>query len=166
MSLCPVCKLEIASNQPSCKYKNKVYHEACLRKKEAAARAKDTKKSSASNDPSYLTLKKYLLQLFSLDDLTPSLTRQIENMHQQLLISYEDMYVALYYFFTLMSNPIDSENPTIGIVPYVLKDSKEFMSTIHRAEASNADFIPQNRSETVQVVVCHAPRLGYRMEDL
>lgn len=167
-SVCASCHKPFSTTDSPVSYRSKPYHPACLEAMKAAARAKDAKKSAQLNDPALKELRGYLLQLFELQSLTPLLEKQIKDMHSnESPISYEEMLLALRYFYDLQGNKVSTEYvPSIGIVPYVVDEAREFKEIVAKAEEANREFVPENKTVVVQVRPSGWSDLGYRMEDL
>lgn len=162
-SICASCKLPLGEDCTS--WKGKKYHEACLNIMKQAARAKDATKASKLSDPALIELTAYLCDKFQLESLTPYLRKQIKDFKSDN-ISYEDMLLALRYFYDYQNkNPSDIQS--IGIIPYVLTQAKEFFRIATEANIYNSQHSIQND----EVIVHIDPNkwsngLHYKLEDL
>lgn len=164
--LCTKCHLEI-SDDTLVLYKKKPYHSHCLEIIKEKARAKDAIVAKRVS-PALALLHQYICQLYNISVLTPYLHKQIANYYQDYHISYEDMLLALRYFFEICGGEIrEAESPTIGIVPYMLEEAKRFDATLKTAEAANATFKPVAQQAFLSVrKPSSAMALGYSIEDL
>ena len=132
----------------------------------SAARAKDVKASAALNDPDYLALENFLKSLYSLSSLTPLLTRQIKDLHTgESCLSYADILLALQYFYNIEENkPLDQ--PSIGIVPYVVEEARKVRDCLRDAREHNSRYTPKDDTVTVYIKDQSAEPSRINIEDL
>lgn len=159
---CAVCKQQIEEGAVTFRGKN--YHPACLEKAKSAARAKNARASAAVGDAGLNTLSNYICEKMEMSELSPSLRGQIKTLKNDGL-SYEDMLLALHYFYEACGRePIKN---SIGIIPYVVDDAKAFAAMIAEADEHNQSVATKNSNVIIHV----DPRRwdthpDYRMEDL
>lgn len=162
-ALCPVCKTP--TTEALVTVRGKKMCVVCLEAKKSAAKAKDAKLAAKLNDPDRKAIEQFILALWSLDAIPTSVSRQLDLFAPQY--RYADMLYALHYFYHLEGKEIPDE-PTIGIIPYIIREALAHKRRLASAAEANATFVVDNQPETITIHHRSVPHqfLGYSMEDL
>lgn len=163
MPVCPVCKSPTTDALVTVRGKKMCL--SCLEAKKEAARAKDAKLAAKLNDPDRKAVEQFIISLWSLDSIPIGIAKQLEQLSKSY--RYTDILYALHYFYDLEEHEVPAE-PTVGILPYIMKEALAHRQKLETAAAANASFIADNKPQTI--VVHHRSGayqpLGYSMEDL
>lgn len=163
MPICPVCK--VSATEALITVRGKKMCHSCLEAKKEAARAKDAKLAAKLNDPDRKAVEQFILSLWSLDSVPVGIAKQLEQFSKTY--RYTDILYALHYFYDLEEREVPSE-PTVGILPYIMKEAMAHKHKLEDAAVANASFVADNEPETITVhrrTGAYQP-LGYSMEDL
>lgn len=98
------------------KKQKKYYHEECLEVKER-------------DSQEYADLLDYICNLFNIEVPNGMILKQIKEFKQGYKYRYYAMQLALHYFFVIKENNIP-EHKTIGIVPFVMEDAKNYYQRV------------------------------------
>lgn len=171
---CCYCKQVIEESKVT--FQQKSFHPQCLEayktELKQSAKAKDQRQAAkysqtASFDPSYSELISYICQLLDLAKPTPLILKQVSDFHLQRGYSYQDIRLALRYFYEFSDGRFDIPSDSIGIVPYVFDEAMDFWALSQDANQYN-----QNKPVTNITVVhkyhttpspIHSP---FKMEDI
>ena len=82
-------------------------------------------------------LEEYIINLLSLDYITPRVKKQINDFKEKYNYSYTGMRKALVYFYEVKGNNVEKANGGIGIIPYVYQDAYNYYYHIWLANQSN-----------------------------
>lgn len=97
-------------------------------------------------------LRKYIKALFNCTEISRDIEKQISNYVTQG-ISEKDIYNALYYWYTIKENDVSKANNRIGIVPYILEQSKEyieFLKGIRKQHNDNKSIVSEQKSVSIK----------------
>lgn len=88
-----------------------------------------------------IQLEEYVKALFKLDYVHPNVQKQINEYVTQKGFTYSGIYKTLFYYFDVMHNNRATylNNPTIGIVPYVYPQAKEYFYKLYLSKELNKD---------------------------
>lgn len=163
MATCSLCKLP--STEPLVTVRGKKLCPVCLEAKKKAAKIKDEKRAAKINDPDRRAVEQFVCMIWSIPEIPISVSKQLEQLGKKY--RYTDILYTLRYFYQLEEREIPDE-PTIGIVPYIIKDALEYRSMLESAAEANASFVADNKPTTI--TIHHSPGgqqlLGYSVEDL
>ena len=117
-------------------HKNRYYHAVCFGEKAKIDKTKDK-------------LLAYIERLLH-KKIDYKINNQLKNYVQKGM-SHEDIYNALYYFYEIKNNSIAKANGGIGIVPYVIDESREFFKNQKEKiqKTANVKPITENRKVTI-----------------
>jgi len=163
---CPMCHLPI--HEKGKLFRGQRYHAHCLAQRKQQARAHDAQTAQANADTELASLRETILSCFSLKEMTPLLNMQVDKLHTQG-VSYEEMRRALEYWYDTLGHVYDpsARAPTLGIIPYILREVRELMALPAEVQAQNPTVAPETKARTVYITPPDgACELGYTMADL
>lgn len=99
------------------------------------ALAENNKHSKQEKDKE--ELEAYILKLFNIDFIdarTRKLINQYTDPNGEYRYTYSGIHKALTYFYEIKKNDISRANGSIGIVPYIYKESYEYYYSIWLAQ--------------------------------
>ena len=100
----------------------------------------------------YNTLRDYIKKLFGIETLSERIYRQIVNYHDNYEYTYSGMYKSLVWFYQIKKNPIDKANGSIGIIPYIYDNARNYYTAMFMAQQQNqAKPIEQYNPEIVEI---------------
>ncbi len=113
------------------------------------------KKCFEQNLPEKQKLEEYLLRLFKLQYLHPTIIKQIDEYTNEKGFTYLNIYRTLFYYYDIMRNKPPLANPNIGIVPYVYPQMKAYFDKLNNAVDLNKgknirDYRPVVVKKTIQ----------------
>lgn len=83
--------------------------------------------------------------------MTKKLAEQYINNYQY---TYSGMQKALYWFYELKKNPTDKSNGSIGIIPYIYNEAREYYYRLYLAQiANNVEEIKQYKPEVIEIEI-------------
>lgn len=100
------------------------------------------------NGDSYNAIIQYCSTIFKDTTQYARIGKQIKDYKTQGM-TYEGIYLSLKYWYEIKKNDITKSNGSIGIVPYVYKEAKEYWKTIEDV------YIPKIEEEII--VIKHKP---------
>ena len=102
------------------------------------AEEKNTNQSNKYSNKAYQSLEKFILNLFKLEKLPPTITKQIDKFASDGYTFY-GIEKALEYFYVLKEHPAQENVYSIGIVPYVYDEAKDYYQKIEAAAKADSD---------------------------
>jgi len=134
--------------------KGRHYHPSCYEALKAAARQRDTKSAGLATDTHKAAFEAYVCQRFNIPALTPMMAKQADNMREQYGYTYENMLLALRYFYEFDRgvDEIEDGRPSIGIIPYVYQSALDFWGMVRDVNTANAKATFVNNIVTVRVM--------------
>lgn len=66
------------------------------------------------------------------NDITVKIYKLIEDYKKKYKLTYKDMYMALYWYFSIEGNPIDGD--MVGLIPYIYDEAKKNMEMLQKAQ--------------------------------
>lgn len=109
---CAFCGRQV-DKDVSVRYRDKNYHSDC------AEEAKNRDE-----------LGQYIVDLFHLKAPGPRNYAMIKKFYEENHFTYKGMLYSLKYFYEIKNNPIDKANQSIGIIPWVYEEAKEYFERI------------------------------------
>ena len=121
---CIYCKKEISKSAENViQIKNEKFaHKACA-DKENSRELTDAEK-----------LDRYIIQLFNVDYVYPTIKKQIVQFIKDYNFSYSGIQKSLQYFYDVKKNDINKANNRISIVPYVYQEAYNYYFNIWQAQ--------------------------------
>ena len=100
-------------------------------------------------------LEQYLITLFKLRYLHPTIAKQIEEFKTEKQMSYTEIYNVLFYYYDIMRNKPPLATPNIGIVPYVYPQAKAYFEKLYKSKVVNEgknmrDYRPEVKKITIR----------------
>lgn len=113
---CPKCEQHFKrSEQEFTFHKNRYWHKACFESKHQLEQDKEK-------------LLAYIEQLLH-KKIDYKIKNQLNNYITNKNYTYKEIYNALYYFYNIRGNSTQKANGGIGIVPYIIDESKAYFNT-------------------------------------
>lgn len=100
-----------------------------------------------------IQLEEYVKTLFKMEYVHPGIQKQINEYVIQKGFTYSGIYKTLVYYFDILGNKPFFSNPTIGIVPYVYPQAKEYYYRIYQAKLANKNKTIMKPTEIVVKIV-------------
>lgn len=105
-----------------------------------------------------LELEEYVKKLFKMDYVHPNIQKQITEYVGHLGFSYSGIYRTLFYYFEILNNRPTLSNPTIGIVPYVYPQAREYYYTLYMAQKLNQEQKDKIKAPNEVTIVIKSPQ--------
>ncbi len=120
-------------------------------------------KNISKQEQDYNDLINYIKKLYNVPAVLPTVIKQIKDFRQEYGYTYVGMRKSLHWFYELKNNPISKSNNTIGIIPYIYEDVKDYYYHLYLGElAAEEDVsIPPPKSVTIHSPTC-VPELQRR----
>lgn len=102
----------------------------------------------------YNNLIEYIKKLYKVPAVLPTVVKQIKEFKQQYGFTYTGIQKSLYWFYELKGNPTSKSNNTIGIVPYVYNDARDYFYNLYLGKIAadeNVEMLPP------KVITIHSP---------
>lgn len=163
---CAKCHQTISPPSIAVAYRSKSYCPSCFSALKEQAAKKDKKTSALLNDPDFLDLSFYLCSLFSIQELTPLLRKQLSEYHDERHWSWKSIALAAKYFFELTPH---EEIPlvTLGILPYVYEEAMSYYRSLCQAQEFNQTVSLEEKTRYLAPSHgCASIESSFRMEDL
>ena len=139
---CPHCNKKFYREEEEyVKYKNRFYHKECY-------------DIVAKEDNDKQALEDFIKKIFSLENLSPLIRRQIKNFHEQENYTYSGMLKTLNYFFIIKRNSTEKCHG-IGIIPYVYEEAKDYYLKLFLLEETNSNLSAVKEERKVKI---HMPQ--------
>lgn len=146
--LCSFCHKEI-SDTNYIKQGKKRYHKQCFDELQNEAETKDKQKAGELKSDEKRLLDQYIMQLYHIDKIPFMIERQIEEYVEKYNFSYSGIQKSLYYFYEIQKHNFDITKKTIGIVPYIYDETKQYFLDIYQANELNKG---KNINETINTI--------------
>jgi len=147
---CALCNIEIVGTQYKTK-KRKRYHNECFDKLVDDAETKSQQKATGIKNKDKESLTQYICSLYGIKEISYAIDKQIDNYVSQLGYTYTGIQKALYYFFELEKNKVDTRTSTIGIVPYCYDEARKFFETMHESNEANKGFVRKDKTTHIKI---------------
>lgn len=137
--ICPYCKLKFdADKEPyvkpnSQRYAHKICYENFLNKQQAEETDRDK-------------LINYIRKLFGTQVINPKIWKQLKQYTEEYGFSYSDILNALIYAFEIKHNDISKAQGGIGLVPYVIQDSRKYFNDISSSNKKNESILKEQNT--------------------
>lgn len=140
MIKCSYCGKQIST----AKYKTvkgKKYHYECYAEMTSKAQEVEVEKKINFSGEAYQKLINYIVELYSVKSIPQKVLKstaqqEVERIMGTYGYSYEGIYNSLVYYHHILGNDIYGR-VSIGIVPYIYDEAKEFFNDIDRANKEN-----------------------------
>ena len=147
--ICPYCKLKFdADKEPYVKPNSQRYaHKACYE-----TFLQQQIKVESDRDK----VIEYIKKLFNTTVINPRVWKQLKQYTEEFGYSYTDILNALIYAFEVKHNDIEKARGGIGLVPYVIQDSRKYFQDIELSNSRNEKALAQNNTH-YQIVEVYIP---------
>lgn len=112
-----------------------------------------------------LDLENKIKEIYEIDTIPTLIQNQITKYIREYQWSYKDIARALYYFFVEMDNDT-SRSQGIGIVPFIMEDSKKFFADLERKQELARQEASEYKQNEVIVIKCKRPEKGRKNKQL
>lgn len=147
---CVICGEYIENNDESIPYKKRYAHINCFNVAMKVITTEKNKKTTTNNKTSKkkpqkelkegLTEEEYQEKTKLCDyirektksDLTVKIYKLIEDYKKKYKLSYHDMYMTLYWYFSIKGNPVEGD--MVGIIPYTYDEAKKSMEKLQSVQ--------------------------------
>lgn len=106
-------------------------------------------------------LLNYCKQLFKTERLSPKILSQIKRYVEEYQYSYSGILNTLKWWYEIKGNSLGEYGATLGIVPHVYDEAKEYFYAIYLAQKLNAN---AEMHETKREVSIDSPRVRNRIK--
>lgn len=103
---------------------------------------KKVTKVAKTASPEEEQLNQYIMQLYGTDFVPPIIQKQIKQYIQEYHFTYMGIYKTLYWYYGIKGNPVKKDLVTLGLVPYIYQDAKDYYYTLFLAETANKNLQP------------------------
>lgn len=147
--ICPYCRLKFDADKeeyvkPNAqRYAHKLCYEAFLNKQTVEENDRDK-------------LIAYIKKLFNTTTINPRIWKQLKQYTEEYQYSYKDIHNALIYAFEVKHNDIEKARGGIGLVPYVIQDSKKYFNDIESSNEKNEKIL-QNKNSKYEIIEVYIP---------
>jgi hypothetical protein len=117
-------------------------HKSCKEKKDAAPLTEEEQ------------LDKYIMELYDIDSVLPYMQIQKRKFIKEYNFTYSGMLKSLTYWYEVKKNPVNKDQMTLGIIPYIYKQSYDYYYSLWEAQQKNKDkkieeYVPQEEEITI-----------------
>lgn len=124
-------------------------HKACAEEYEASL----TQEQRDENN-----FYQYVKELFGNDYNYMMTKKLVEKYTKEFAYTFSGMQKALYWFYELKKNPLDKANGSIGIVPYIYNDARDYYYRLYLAQvANNIEEVKEYKPAIVEIEI-ESPR--------
>lgn len=137
--ICPYCKLKFDTDKEeyvkpnSQRYAHRQCYEAFLNKQVVQENDRDK-------------LISYIRKLFGTTAINPRIWKQLKQYTEEYGYSYQDIHNALIYAFEVKHNDISKAKGGIGLVPYVIQESRKYFSDIESSNEKNEKILKNKQN--------------------
>jgi hypothetical protein len=110
-------------------------------------------------------LENKIKEIYDLDTIPYLINNQITKYIREYQWSYRDIARALYYFFVELGND-PKKSQGIGIVPYVMDDSRKYFADLERQQELARQEASEMKDNPVIVIKCTKPETGRKRKKL
>lgn len=151
--ICAYCKQPIETVQYRT-FKRKKYHCECFTALQNQAEDNNTKQVKASASKERKEVERFICELFQITTLPYIIEKQIADFLKQGY-TLSGIEKTLRYFYVLGAKPVDNTKPSIGIIPYVYEEAKEFYRKAYDNNGQNQNC---NHEESAPIVIKTKPQ--------
>lgn len=138
---CPHCNEFVQKNEPSKKYKARVYHIHCYTELISGS----YKEKKVEQEPKE-KLYNYMCKMFKIKELTPLLNSQMTKIVRDNRVTYDGLEYAMYYYYELKGNKPDLDRG-IAIIPYVYAEAMKCKARQIKVQESAQGFTSESVKE-------------------
>ena len=106
------------------------------------------------------------MELLKEDFISPRVRKQIKQYTEEYKYTYSGIRKALFYFYEIKGNDKTKANGSIGIVPYVYKESYNYYYSLWLAKQRNEDKCIEDYQPEVREVRIPVPQAKVRRRKL
>lgn len=125
---------------PECAKQKEEQEQELIKQKEEKAltkKQKDEQKTQEQKDKE--ALEEYVKKLFNETYVNPRARKQINTYVNDYNYTYSGILKALIYFYEIKHGNIEKAHGSLGIVPYIYKDSYNYYYSLWLAQQANKD---------------------------
>ena len=140
---CLYCGEQFDTNEESFVKINRRYaHTKCAEKQDSA---------KIQEEKDFDELYQYCKHLFGKEMDFVSFKRLAEKYKQEYGYSYNGMTKTLKWFYEIKGNSIEKANASIGIIPYVYAEAREYYYKIYQAIEKNQNYIKEDSIREINI---------------
>lgn len=102
-------------------------------------------------------LENKIKEIFGIETISLLISKQITKYVTEHKYTYLEIGRALFYFFEIQGHDTSKCNG-IGIVPYVMEESKKYFRDLEREVARQAQEAQKMKEQEQNVIVCRTPQ--------
>lgn len=125
-------------------------HQKCYDKDQAS-------KTQAERD--YEELERYIKDLFGIQVLNATITKQIKTFKEDFELSYTGILSTLKWWIEIKKEKMEDAKYGIAIVPYIYDEAREYYYSKYLADQANQAVDLEHYTPKVEVVVIPPPRV-------
>lgn len=114
-------------------------------------------KTQAERD--YEELENYIKNLFDINVLNATITKQIKTFRENFDLSYTGILKTLQWWTEVKNERFEDKNYGIAIVPYIYDKAKEYYLSLYNAEQANNKIDLEHYKPKVEEVVIPPPTI-------
>ena len=109
-------------------------------------------------DPDLAALNEYIDKIFKGEQNKARTKKYIQQFHNEMNYSYSGILKSLIYHFEIQNGSIEKANKSIGIVPYIYDEAKEYYYKLYMASSANENVDVVKVTSKEKEVVIKEPR--------
>lgn len=102
-------------------------------------------------------LENKIKEIFGIDTISLLISKQITKYVTEHKYTYLEIGRALFYFFEIQNGDI-SKCHGIGIVPYIMEDSRRYFRDLERQVARQMEEAQKSKEKEQNVIICNSPQ--------
>ena len=102
-------------------------------------------------------LEEKIKEIFEVDSISLLISKQISTYVTERHDTYLDIGRALFYFYEI-KNGDKSKCSGIGIVPYVIEESRAYFQELERQIARQKEEAKAQKENETRIIICKSPR--------
>ena len=102
-------------------------------------------------------LENKIKEIFGIDTISLLISKQITKYVTEHKYTYLEIGRALFYFFEIQNGDI-SKCHGIGIVPYIMEDSRRYFRDLERQVARHMEEAQKSKEKEQNVIICNSPQ--------
>ena len=109
-------------------------------------------------DPDLAALNEYIDKIFKGEQNKARTKKYIQQFHNEMNYFYSGILKSLIYHFEIQNGSIEKANKSIGIVPYIYDEAKEYYYKLYMASSANENVDAVKVTSKEKEVVIKEPR--------
>lgn len=118
-------------------------HQACYDRVQA---------SKTQSEKDYEALEMYIKDLFGIQVLNATITKQIKTFRENFDLTYSGMLGTLQWWTEIKKEKMEDKNYGIAIVPYIYDQAKDYYVSLYQAQAVNQSIDLEHYKPKVEII--------------